>query len=201
MALARAVSAVSPALLARGMGTLSSSLRVAEAAAPVQARSVPAFDEVSESEASSALQASSKPGARYAAGALTLKPIAFKYRKWELQRYETVCPFDACGTPIYAYSKQFTRSPYDKADDLTSGGEKVIRVLPRPDEELMSDAISDKTRFGWEGAYRGRSLQARAENASGVVSTSRDEIMVRMLTWSAMFKPVITSETFGPLHA
>ncbi len=73
-------------------------------------------------------------------GALTSKPYAFKSRPWELKKTETYDVFDAIGSSI-------------RVDTL---GNSVLRVLPRINEEINEEWISDKTRFAIDGLSRQR---------------------------------------------
>ena len=68
-------------------------------------------------------------------GALTSKPYAFKSRPWELTKTETYDVFDAIGSSI-------------RVDTI---GKSVLRVLPRINEEINEEWISDKTRFAIDG--------------------------------------------------
>jgi len=73
-------------------------------------------------------------------GALTSKPYAFKARPWELRKTESVDVMDAMGANI-------------RVD--TRGGE-VMRILPRLNEEINEEWISDRTRFALDGLKRQR---------------------------------------------
>ena len=68
-------------------------------------------------------------------GALTSKPYAFIARPWELRKTESIDVSDAVGSNI-------------RID--TRGGD-VLRVLPRLNEEVNEEWISDKTRFCIDG--------------------------------------------------
>ncbi|MBL6664260.1 MAG: NADH-quinone oxidoreductase subunit G [Rickettsiales bacterium] len=68
-------------------------------------------------------------------GALTSKPYAFKARSWELRKTESIDVMDAVGSNIRIDSK----------------GIEVLRILPRLNEEINEEWISDKTRFCYEG--------------------------------------------------
>lgn len=68
-------------------------------------------------------------------GALTSKPYAFKARSWELEHTETVDVMDAVGSSIRVDNK----------------GREVMRVLPRLNEDINEEWISDKTRFSYDG--------------------------------------------------
>jgi NADH-quinone oxidoreductase subunit G len=68
-------------------------------------------------------------------GALTSKPYAFKARSWELKKTETIDIMDAVGSNIRVDSR----------------GLEIMRILPRLNEEINEEWISDKTRFCYEG--------------------------------------------------
>lgn len=68
-------------------------------------------------------------------GALTSKPYAFKARSWELRKTESIDVMDAVGSNIR----------------IDSRGIEVMRILPRLNEEINEEWISDKTRFCYDG--------------------------------------------------
>ena len=68
-------------------------------------------------------------------GALTSKPYAFKSRPWELNKTETYDVFDGIGSSIR----------------IDTRGKKVLRALPRINEETNEEWISDKSRFAIDG--------------------------------------------------
>tara|TARA_Y100000590_G_scaffold459164_1_gene615573 strand:+ start:438 stop:2492 length:2055 start_codon:yes stop_codon:yes gene_type:complete len=73
-------------------------------------------------------------------GALTNKPYEFQARPWELKKTETIDVFDAIGSSI-------------RVDSI---GKKVLRVLPRLNEEINEEWINDKTRFAIDGLQKQR---------------------------------------------
>jgi NADH-quinone oxidoreductase subunit G len=73
-------------------------------------------------------------------GALTSKPYAFAARPWELAKTETIDVLDAVGSNIRVDSR----------------GAAVLRVLPRLNEDINEEWISDKTRFACDGLQRQR---------------------------------------------
>ncbi|TWB20730.1 NADH dehydrogenase subunit G [Nitrospirillum amazonense] len=73
-------------------------------------------------------------------GALTSKPYAYTARPWELRKTESVDVLDAVGSNI-------------RID--TRGGE-VLRILPRLNEAVNEEWISDKTRYAHDGLKRQR---------------------------------------------
>ncbi|MBU1335120.1 MAG: NADH-quinone oxidoreductase subunit NuoG [Alphaproteobacteria bacterium] len=68
-------------------------------------------------------------------GALTSKPYAFNARPWELVKTESIDVMDAVGSNIRVDSR----------------GREVMRILPRINEAINEEWISDKTRFVWDG--------------------------------------------------
>jgi len=73
-------------------------------------------------------------------GALTSKPYAFAARSWELHKTESVDVLDAVGSNIRVDAR----------------GPQVLRVLPRLNEDVNEEWISDKTRFAVDGLTRRR---------------------------------------------
>jgi NADH-quinone oxidoreductase subunit G len=73
-------------------------------------------------------------------GALTSKPYAFVSRPWELRKTESVDVLDAVGSNIRVDNR----------------GPSVLRVLPRLNEDVNEEWISDKTRFAVDGLSRRR---------------------------------------------
>ncbi len=73
-------------------------------------------------------------------GALTSKPYAFNARPWELKKTESVDVMDALGSAIRVDAR----------------GAAVLRVLPRTNEEINEEWISDKTRYACDGLSRQR---------------------------------------------
>jgi NADH-quinone oxidoreductase subunit G len=73
-------------------------------------------------------------------GALTSKPYAFVARPWELHSTESVDVLDAVGSNI----------------NVDTRGREVLRILPRLNEAVNEEWISDKTRFACDGLLRQR---------------------------------------------
>ncbi len=73
-------------------------------------------------------------------GALTSKPYAYEARPWELSKVETIDVMDAIGSNIRIDSK----------------GWEVKRVLPRINDEINEEWISDKTRYAYDGLLNNR---------------------------------------------
>jgi NADH-quinone oxidoreductase subunit G len=68
-------------------------------------------------------------------GALVSAPYSMKARPWELRKTESVDVMDALGAAIRV----------DVRD------RRVMRILPRTNDEVNEEWISDKTRFIWDG--------------------------------------------------
>jgi NADH dehydrogenase (ubiquinone) Fe-S protein 1 len=83
-------------------------------------------------------------------GALTSKPYAFTARSWEMENVETIDVMDSIGSNIQASTK----------------GNKVMRVLPRINEEINEEWISNKTRFSYDGLSKQRLMSPMVKNAS-----------------------------------
>jgi len=73
-------------------------------------------------------------------GALTSKPYAFKARSWELRKTETIDVMDAVGSNIRVDAR----------------GNEVMRVLPRLNEDVNEEWISNKTRYACDGLTKRR---------------------------------------------
>ncbi|NKB57073.1 MAG: NADH-quinone oxidoreductase subunit G [Alphaproteobacteria bacterium] len=84
-------------------------------------------------------------------GALTSKPYSFVARPWELRKTETIDALDATGSNIR----------------IDARGNEVLRVLPRLNEDVNEEWISDKTRFACDGLRRQRLDKPYVRNAEG----------------------------------
>jgi NADH-quinone oxidoreductase subunit G len=109
-------------------------------------------------------------------GALTSKPFAFTARPWELGKTESIDVMDALGSAIRVDTR----------------GREVMRVMPRVNEQVNEEWISDKSRFIWDGLKTQRLdrpyvkkdgrlqpvswAEAFAAVKSAVASTSADKI-------------------------
>ena len=73
-------------------------------------------------------------------GALTHRPWAFNYRPWELKKTQSIDVMDALGSAIRVDSR----------------GAAVLRVLPRVNEDINEEWLSDKSRYAVDGLGRQR---------------------------------------------
>ena len=70
-------------------------------------------------------------------GALNNKPFRYHARAWEMTQPRLVSPHDAFGTNLYAH--------------VLRG--RLMRMVPRENEEINETWIADRDRFGFEGMY------------------------------------------------
>ena len=68
-------------------------------------------------------------------GALNSKPYAFTARSWELEATESIDVMDAVGSNIR----------------IDSRGLEVMRILPKLNEDINEEWLSDKARFSYDG--------------------------------------------------
>ena len=73
-------------------------------------------------------------------GALTSKPYAFEARPWELTKTESIDVMDAVGSNIRVDTK----------------GWEVKRILPRVNDEINEEWLSDKSRYACDGLLKNR---------------------------------------------
>jgi NADH-quinone oxidoreductase subunit G len=70
-------------------------------------------------------------------GALNSKPFRYRGRGWEMTQYPLISPHDGVGTQIYGH--------------VLRG--RLMRVVPRPCEDINETWIADRDRFSYEGVY------------------------------------------------
>ena len=98
-------------------------------------------------------------------GALTSKPYEFVARPWELKKTETIDVFDAVGSSIRIDSKS----------------DKILRVLPRINEEINDEWISDKTRFAYDGINNQRIDRYYLRNSEGKLAEESEENILKII--------------------
>ena len=101
-------------------------------------------------------------------GALTSKPYEFVARPWELKKTETIDVFDAVGSSIRIDSKS----------------DKILRVLPRINEEINDEWISDKTRFAYDGINNQRIDRYYIRNAQGKLIEESEESILKAIQFN-----------------
>src|SRR5262245_29561780 len=92
-------------------------------------------------------------------GALTSKPYAYEARSWELQKTESIDVLDALGSNIR----------------LDTRGAVVMRVLPRLNDDVNEEWISDKTRHAIDGLRYQRLDRPYVRKAGKLVEATWDE--------------------------
>ena len=70
-------------------------------------------------------------------GALNNKPYRYSARTWDLSQHSGISPHDCIGSNIYYHI-------YNN---------KILRAVPRENENINQTWISDRDRFGYEGIY------------------------------------------------
>jgi len=96
-------------------------------------------------------------------GALTSKPYAFMARPWETRKTETIDVLDSVGSNIV----------------VTHRTGEVLRILPRMNEDVNEEWISDKTRFACDGLKRQRLTTPMVKDQSGnLVPASWEDAIV-----------------------
>ncbi|OWB83940.1 hypothetical protein B5S33_g2576 [[Candida] boidinii] len=94
-------------------------------------------------------------------GALTSKPYAFRARPWELKRTESIDVLDGLGSAIRVDAR----------------GSEVMRILPRLNEEVNEEWISDKTRFAYDGLKTQRLTKPLIKQGNTFVDATWDEAL------------------------
>ena len=97
-------------------------------------------------------------------GALTSKPYAFTSRPWELKKTESIDVLDAVGSNVRVDSR----------------GVEVMRVLPRVNEDINEEWISDKTRYAYDGLKRQRLTTPMVKEGDQLVASSWPDALARI---------------------
>ena len=94
-------------------------------------------------------------------GALTSKPYAFEARPWELKKTESIDVMDAVGSNIR----------------IDTYGWEVKRILPRLNNEINEEWISDKTRYACDGLLKQRLDEPFIRKNGKLIKSSWDEAL------------------------
>lgn len=84
-------------------------------------------------------------------GALTSKPYSFTARPWETRKTESIDVLDALGSSIV----------------ISTRTDEVLRILPRLNEDVNEEWISDKTRFAYDGLKAQRLVTPMCKSKKG----------------------------------
>ena len=101
-------------------------------------------------------------------GALTSRPYAFEARPWELKKTLSIDVSDAIGANIR----------------LDSRGREVMRALPRINDDVNEEWISDKARYQVDGLSRRRLDKVFMRTKGGL----------KPATWDEAFKAIATAK-------
>ncbi|MDP3898825.1 MAG: NADH-quinone oxidoreductase subunit NuoG [Mesorhizobium sp.] len=118
-------------------------------------------------------------------GALTSKPYAFQARPWELTKTESIDVMDAVGSAIRVDSR----------------GREVMRIMPRVNEQVNEEWISDKTRFIWDGLRTQRLDRPYIRSNGRLVPASWAEAFAAIRDKVAAAKPGRIGAIAGDLAA
>jgi NADH-quinone oxidoreductase subunit G len=111
-------------------------------------------------------------------GALTSKPYAFMARPWELKKTESIDVMDAVGSAIRVDTR----------------GREVMRILPRTNDAVNEEWISDKTRYVADGLRTQRLDQPYLRRNGRLEPASWDEALA---TVAARIKAVPPAKIGG----
>jgi NADH-quinone oxidoreductase subunit G len=99
-------------------------------------------------------------------GALTSRPYAYEARPWELKKTLGIDVSDACGSNIR----------------IDARGREVLRVLPRVNDDVNEEWISDKARFQVDGLTRRRLDRPYLRRDGKLVPVSWNEAFAAIAT-------------------
>ncbi len=99
-------------------------------------------------------------------GALTSKPYAFEARPWELTKTNGIDVSDAMGANIR----------------IDSRGREVLRILPRINDDVNEEWLSDKARYQVDGLTRRRLDRPWIRKNGKLVAASWDEAFAAIAT-------------------
>ena len=106
-------------------------------------------------------------------GALTSKPYQDSARPWELTKTESVDVMDAVGSAIRVDTR----------------GREVMRILPRLNEAVNEEWLSDKSRFVWDGLRTQRLDRPYVRKGGKLVAASWNEAFAAIREKVVVTKP------------
>ena len=118
-------------------------------------------------------------------GALTSRPYAFNARPWELRKTESIDVMDAQGCNIRVDTR----------------GREVMRVLPRTNDDVNEEWISDKTRHARDGLLRQRLDKPYVKKGGKFVAVSWPEAFAAIAARVAATTPEKMAAIAGDLCA
>jgi NADH-quinone oxidoreductase subunit G len=118
-------------------------------------------------------------------GALTSKPYAFAARPWELNKTESIDVMDALGSAIR----------------IDTRGREVMRILPRTNDDVNEEWISDKTRHVVDGLRTQRLDQPYDRSGGRLQPVSWSEAFAAIAAKMARANPRRVGAIVGDLAA
>jgi NADH-quinone oxidoreductase subunit G len=118
-------------------------------------------------------------------GALTSKPYAFAARPWELNKTESIDVMDAIGSAIR----------------IDTRGREVMRILPRTNDDVNEEWISDKTRHVVDGLRAQRLDQPYVRRGGRLQPASWSEAFAAIAAKMAGANPRRVGAIVGDLAA
>jgi NADH-quinone oxidoreductase subunit G len=118
-------------------------------------------------------------------GALTSKPYAFAARPWELNKTESIDVMDALGSAIR----------------IDTRGREVMRILPRTNDDVNEEWISDKTRHVVDGLRTQRLDQPYVRSGGRLQPASWSEAFAAIAAKAARANPRRVGAIVGDLAA
>ena len=106
-------------------------------------------------------------------GALTSKPYAFESRPWELKKTESIDVMDAVGSNIR----------------VDTYGWEVKRILPRINEDINEEWISNKTRYACDGLMKQRLDTPYIRENGKLIKISWEQAIKILINKINIFKP------------
>ncbi len=106
-------------------------------------------------------------------GALTSKPYAFEARPWELKKTESIDVTDAVGSNIRVDTYNW----------------EVKRILPRLNEDINEEWISDKTRYSCDGLLKQRLDVPYIKKNNKLQKSTWDEALLILLNKIKSIEP------------
>ncbi len=116
-------------------------------------------------------------------GALTSRPYQDTARPWELTKTESIDVMDAVGSNIR----------------IDARGREVMRIMPRLNEAVNEEWISDKTRFIWDGLKSQRLDRPYVRIDGKLVEASWDEAFTAISNKIETVKPANIGAIAGDL--
>uniref|UniRef100_A0AAF5CQ86 NADH-ubiquinone oxidoreductase 75 kDa subunit, mitochondrial n=1 Tax=Strongyloides stercoralis TaxID=6248 RepID=A0AAF5CQ86_STRER len=94
-------------------------------------------------------------------GALTSRPYSFMARPWETRKTESIDVMDSLGSNIV----------------ITHRTGEIFRIIPRMNDDVNEEWISDKTRFAVDGLKRQRLTQPMLKKNGNLVPATWEEVL------------------------